>query len=79
MSGTDAHLGGMGTLLEFKLKQPGYQRWNGKPGYEGYLNDQVATIPEILSDNGYCTLMSGKVSHLMLYSSDLKNIVANEL
>ncbi|MCJ1374816.1 hypothetical protein MMC20_006048 [Loxospora ochrophaea] len=30
------------------------------PGYEGYLNERVAALPEILRDNGYHTLMSGK-------------------
>ena len=32
----------------------------GKPGYEGYLNDRVAALPEILHDAGYFTFMSGK-------------------
>ena len=32
----------------------------GMPGYEGYLNDRVATLPEILKDNGYHTMMAGK-------------------
>lgn len=32
----------------------------GKPGYEGYLSDRVAALPEILSDAGYLTFMSGK-------------------
>ena len=31
-----------------------------RPGYEGYLNDRVVTLPEILRDGGYETLMSGK-------------------
>ena len=31
-----------------------------RPGYEGYLNFRVAALPEILQDNGYFTLMSGK-------------------
>jgi arylsulfatase A-like enzyme len=30
------------------------------PGYEGYLNERVATLPEILRDAGYETLMAGK-------------------
>ena len=30
------------------------------PGYEGYLNDKVAALPEILEDAGYATMMSGK-------------------
>lgn len=32
----------------------------GKPGYEGFLNDQVAALPEVLEDAGYHTMMSGK-------------------
>ena len=30
------------------------------PGYEGYLNDKVVALPELLRDAGYLTLMSGK-------------------
>lgn len=30
------------------------------PGYEGYLNDKVVTLPEMLRDNGYHTMMAGK-------------------
>lgn len=32
----------------------------GIPGYEGYLNERVVTIPEILRDGGYHTMMAGK-------------------
>lgn len=32
----------------------------GKPGYEGYLNDRVAPLPEVLQDHGYKTYLSGK-------------------
>ena len=32
----------------------------GMPGYEGYLNERVLTIPEVLRDNGYHTMMAGK-------------------
>ena len=32
----------------------------GKLGYEGYLNEQVVTLPEILRDAGYLTMISGK-------------------
>lgn len=35
-----------------------YQR--GQPGYEGYLNERVAALPELLRDEGYATFMSGK-------------------
>lgn len=30
------------------------------PGYEGYLNERVAALPEILQDGGYHTVMAGK-------------------
>ncbi|KAH8880771.1 alkaline phosphatase-like protein [Thozetella sp. PMI_491] len=60
MSGTDAHLGGLGVLIEYKSNKQRAQRWSGKAGYEGYLNNDVATLPEVLEDNGYFTLMSGK-------------------
>jgi arylsulfatase len=32
----------------------------GKPGYEGVLNKRVASVAELLSDNGYHTYMAGK-------------------
>jgi arylsulfatase A-like enzyme len=62
LSGTDAHLGGLGVLIEVKNDEQGARRWSGKAGYEGFLNKDVATLPEILNDHGYLTLMSGKVS-----------------
>ncbi|KAI5292390.1 hypothetical protein KEM52_006396 [Ascosphaera acerosa] len=55
LSGTDNHIAGIGTMAE-SLQE--YQK--GKPGYEGYLNDQVAALPELLRDAGYYTWMSGK-------------------
>ncbi|KAF5026818.1 hypothetical protein F66182_1102 [Fusarium sp. NRRL 66182] len=61
LSGTDAHLGGLGVLIEYKCSEQGAKRYGGKAGYEGYLNNDVATVPEILQDNGYFTAMSGKV------------------
>ena len=60
LSGTDAHLGGLGTLIEFKQNAKGSERWSGKAGYEGFLNRDVAALPEILEDNGYFTAISGK-------------------
>ncbi|OAA61971.1 Alkaline-phosphatase-like, core domain protein [Niveomyces insectorum RCEF 264] len=68
LSGTDAHLGGLGVLIEHKASEFGAKRWNGKAGYEGYLNNDVAALPEILSDHGYHTVMSGKW-HLGLRAS----------
>lgn len=32
----------------------------GVSGYEGYLNDRVATLPALLKDAGYHTYMVGK-------------------
>ncbi|CAG2018185.1 unnamed protein product [Fusarium graminearum] len=60
LSGTDAQLGGLGVLIEYKGNEKGAKRYGGKAGYEGYLTENVATIPEILEDNGYYTAMSGK-------------------
>ncbi|ODO07740.1 hypothetical protein I350_03315 [Cryptococcus amylolentus CBS 6273] len=57
MSGTDCHLAGVGVMSEFIGFNP--DRWN-KPGHEGYLNHDVAALPEVLQDAGYHTLLSGK-------------------
>ncbi|GAA0692788.1 arylsulfatase AtsA [Marinobacterium maritimum] len=55
LSGTDSHRAGLGNMAE--LLQP---EQKGKPGYEGYLNTSVATLPEVLRDSGYNTYMVGK-------------------
>lgn len=55
LSGTDNHIAGLGTMHEHL---EGFQK--GHQGYEGYLNDRVAALPELLQDSGYFTLMSGK-------------------
>jgi len=55
MSGTDHHIAGIGTMQEGRL--PGV---TGEPGYEGYLNDRVVCIAELLAESGYQTMMSGK-------------------
>jgi arylsulfatase A-like enzyme len=54
-SGTDNHLAGVGSMGE--TITPNQQ---GKPGYEGYLNDRVVAIPALLRDAGYFTAMAGK-------------------
>lgn len=64
LTGTDAHLAGMGTMLEYKSSEMGTKRWGGKPGHEGFLNKEVATISEILHDDGYYSVISGKVRDL---------------
>ena len=55
LTGTDHHIAGLGTLDEVASHT---QR--GKPGYEGYLNDRVVTVTELLREAGYRTLMTGK-------------------
>ena len=55
LTGTDHHVAGIGTMLE--MTAPGFA---GAPGYEGYLNDRVVALPELLRDAGYQTLMAGK-------------------
>ncbi|OMC56431.1 arylsulfatase [Mycobacterium sp. IS-836] len=55
LTGTDHHIAGIGTMLEVAIPE-----FQGAPGYEGYLNDRVVALPELLRDAGYLTLMSGK-------------------
>jgi arylsulfatase A-like enzyme len=55
LTGSDNHLVGLGNMAE--LTAPNQQ---GKPGYEGYLRSDTATLAELLSANGYRTLYSGK-------------------
>lgn len=55
LSGTDNHLAGLGTMAE--MIRPNQK---GKPGYEGYLRGDVATLAERLNAQGYRTLLSGK-------------------
>nr|WP_235522945.1 arylsulfatase [Novosphingobium sp. Leaf2] len=55
LSGVDNHEAGIGTMIE--TRPPSLA---DRPGYEGYLNDRVASIAELLQQGGYRTLMSGK-------------------
>jgi len=55
LSGTDNHVAGLGNMAE--LTAPNQV---GKPGYEGVLNKRVASVAEVLQDNGYHTYMVGK-------------------
>ena len=57
MTGTDHHIAGLGQLSEFVRGSPAHQ---GQPGHEGYLNERVVAIPQLLRDGGYHTWMSGK-------------------
>ncbi|KAF2211854.1 hypothetical protein CERZMDRAFT_42299 [Cercospora zeae-maydis SCOH1-5] len=72
MTGTDHHIAGLGNLIEWtnrsdqnapsegEIKYWSTAPQRGMPGYEGYLNDRVVALPEILRDAGYLTLMAGK-------------------
>jgi arylsulfatase A-like enzyme len=55
LSGTDNHLAGVGTMAE--LIAPNQK---GKPGHQGYLRPETATLAELLGANGYRTILSGK-------------------
>ena len=55
LSGTDNHVAGMGTMGEIKTPE-----MEGHPGYAGYLNFEVAALPEVLQAGGYHTYMAGK-------------------
>lgn len=57
MTGTDHHIAGLGQLQEFTRSSPAHL---GQPGHEGYLNESVVSLPELLRDGGYHTVMSGK-------------------
>lgn len=55
LTGVDNHLAGLGMMAELMVPN-----LIGRPGYEGFLNDRVVTIAELLQANGYRTMMSGK-------------------
>jgi arylsulfatase A-like enzyme len=55
LSGVDTHQNGLGNMDEWTA--PNQQ---GVPGYEGYLNNRVVTLPQLLKDAGYHTYMVGK-------------------
>jgi arylsulfatase len=55
LSGMDNHLAGIGTMGELRTTE-----MEGYPGYVGYLNFEVAALPEVLQAGGYHTYMAGK-------------------
>ena len=55
LSGVDTHISGLGNMDEWTAPNQ-----KGVSGYEGYLNDRVATLPALLKDAGYHTYMVGK-------------------
>ena len=54
-SGTDSHNAGLGNMAEDLSPNQ-----KGNPGYEGYLNFQVAALSELFLEAGYHTYMTGK-------------------
>ena len=71
MSGTDHHQAGLGAMAEnIGIAMGGdvapwgakHKYRSGKPprGYEGYLNEHVHYLPDLLGDGGYHTYMVGK-------------------
>jgi len=55
LSGVDTHLNGLGNMDEWIAPN---QRV--VDGYEGYLNNRVVTLPQLLKEAGYHTYMVGK-------------------
>jgi len=55
LSGVDTHLNGLGNMDEWTAPNQ-----VGQPGYEGYLNDSVVTLPQLLKEANYHTYMTGK-------------------
>ena len=55
LSGVDTHLNGLGNMSEWIAPNQ-----KGEPGYEGVLNHNVVTLPELLKQSGYHTYMTGK-------------------
>jgi len=55
LTGVDTHVNGLGNMDEWIAPNQ-----VGVPGYEGYLNNRVATLPQLLKGAGYHTYMVGK-------------------
>lgn len=57
LTGVDHHRAGLGIMGEFLDVTPEVQ---GRPGYEGHLNERVVTVATLLREAGYRTYMTGK-------------------
>lgn len=55
LTGVDNHLAGLGSMPPLRSKNQ-----IGMPGYEGYLNEKVIAIGEMLQPAGYDTYFAGK-------------------
>lgn len=55
MTGVDNHRNGVGNMPETMAAAH-----EGKPNYEGVLNDRAVTVATLLRDNGYQTYITGK-------------------
>ncbi len=55
LSGNDNHVAGLGNMGELLAENQ-----VGEPGYEGHINERVATLAEVMSTGGYHTYMAGK-------------------
>lgn len=56
LSGTDNHTAGLGAMFGGTM----LSGVDGQTGYELYLHERVATLPELLTDSGYHTYIAGK-------------------
>ncbi|MDQ6761065.1 MAG: arylsulfatase [Bacteroidota bacterium] len=57
LTGTDNHIAGLGNMAEHVTYFPAQK---GRPGYEGFLNNRVVSIAQLMKDAGYHTYISGK-------------------
>lgn len=57
LTGTDNHIAGLGNMAE---QVPNFPEQVGQPGYEGYLNDKVVSVAQLMKDAGYHTYIAGK-------------------
>ncbi len=57
LTGTDNHIAGLGNMAE---RVPDIPEQVGQPGYEGYLNDRVISVAQLMKNAGYHTYIAGK-------------------
>ncbi len=57
ITGTDNHIAGLGDMAERSIS---IDKERGQPGYEGYLNNRVVSVAQLLKEVGYHTYTAGK-------------------